>query len=494
MMRSIIRILSVALAFLGSTASGSAAVDRRVALVIGNATYNRASKLQNPLNDADDVSGALKRIGLQVINGRDLDRQGMRSALIAFARQLQEAEAGLFYYAGYGLQVNGKNYLVPIDAEVDDESAVTVELIKLDDVIDALGNTSGARLLVLDACRRNPFAERLIRARGLRAAGVERGLARMQRSQGMLIVYSTQPNAVAHDGEGRNSVFTAALVHEIERPGQEITTLFRRVAMKVNKDTGGRQTPELTVSLLGDFYLNPEETDIAAWTKIGSTSDPKLLAAFISRFPTSFLVATARVRIDELAERARERERLEREFTEHQRQLREDLERAEAGLRKATEELKQRERAEQERLAVQNEQASSPVGTLTDVSDQSRDEDALRKQMAIEAAEQARVDRERLAARVKDFEAEKTRLESERARLERIMAEKLARMQTGRDDSGNPGGTETADFPLLERSPPQKTAPVPRPHSTSVSCQELLTRAQIGEFSEKDRDALRHCR
>jgi hypothetical protein len=143
---------------------------------------------------------------------------------------------------------------------------------------------------------------------------------------------------------------------------------------------------------------------------------------------------------------------------------------------------------------VQNEQASSPVGTLTDVSDRSRDEDALRKRLEIEAAEQARVDRERLAAQVKDFEAEKTRLESERARLERIMAERLARMQTGREDSGNPGGTETADFPLLERGPPQKSAPVPRPQSSSLSCQELLTRAQIGEFSDKDRDALRHCR
>ena len=143
---------------------------------------------------------------------------------------------------------------------------------------------------------------------------------------------------------------------------------------------------------------------------------------------------------------------------------------------------------------MQNEQVSSPVGTLTDVSNKSKDEDALRQQMEIEAAEQARVDRERLAARVKDFEAEKTRLESERARLERIMAERLARMQTGRDDSGNPAGTETADFPPLERSPPQKTAPLPRPQSTSLSCQELLARAQIGEFSEKDRDALRHCR
>jgi Caspase domain len=225
MMRSIIRILTVALAFLGSTASWSAAVDRRVALVIGNATYKSASKLGNPLNDADDVSKALKRIGLAVIDGRDLDRQGMRGALIAFARLLQQADAGLFYYAGHGLQVNGKNYLVPIDAEVEDESAVTLELIKLDDVIDALGNTSGVRLLVLDACRQNPFTERLIRATGLRAVGVERGLARMECSRGMLIVYSTQPNAVADDGEGRNSVFTAALVHE--RPGLEIATLFR---------------------------------------------------------------------------------------------------------------------------------------------------------------------------------------------------------------------------------------------------------------------------
>jgi uncharacterized caspase-like protein len=484
--------LIVVLTFLGATASWSAAVDRRVALVIGNASYKSAAKLRNPLNDADDISVALKRVGFQVIDGRDLDWHGMRGALIGFARLLQEAEAGLFYYAGHGLQVNGKNYLVPIDAEVEDESAVALELIKLDDVVDALRNTSGVRLLVLDACRQNPFTERLIRGRSVRALGTERGLARMERSQGMLIAFSTQPNAVADDGEGRNSLFAAALVREMQHPGLEITTLFRHVAIDVNKETGGRQTPELTVSLLGDFYLNPEESDIDAWTKVGSTSDPKLLEGFIGRFPTSFLVATARARLNELAERTKERERLEREFTERQRQLREDLERAEAGLRKVTDELAQRERTERERLAVQREQESSEVGALSD--DQKRHDEALRKRVESEAAEQARVERERLAAKVKDFEAEKTRLEGERARLERIMAERLARMQTERDDVGNSGTRDTVDTPLPGRSLPQNAPPVPRPKSTSLSCEELLTRAQIGEFSEKDRDALQHCR
>jgi uncharacterized caspase-like protein len=137
------------------------------------------------------------------------------------------------------------------------------ELVKLDDVIEALSYTDGVRLLVLDACRDNPFANVLAQNKGSRGAGMTRGLAKIERSQGMLIAYSTQPNAVAADGNGRNSPFTGALAREMQVPGLEVATVFRRVAANVNRETGGAQTPELSVSLLQDFYLNPQESDVS---------------------------------------------------------------------------------------------------------------------------------------------------------------------------------------------------------------------------------------
>src|SRR5258708_12184496 len=187
--------------------------------------------------------------------------------------------------------MNGQNFLVPVDLKYDNGTFTPFELVKVDDVIDALGYTDGVKLLVLDACRDNPFANALAQNKGTRGAGTTRGLAKIERSQGMLIAYSTQPNAVAADGVGRNSPFTAALVREIQVPGLEVATVFRRVAVNVNRETAGAQTPELSVSLLGDFYLNLQESEIAAWQKLGPPASPKALQTFFSSFPPTVMFA-----------------------------------------------------------------------------------------------------------------------------------------------------------------------------------------------------------
>src|SRR6185369_8676003 len=221
-----------------------------VGLVVGNGAYRSVPELDNSRNDADDISEQLKRVGFAVIDGRDLDRSAMYAALGRFAQRVRDTDAGLVYYSGHGMQINGQNYLVPVDLKIG--SAFTpFDLIKLDDVVEALNYTAGVKLLVLDACRDNPFANSLQQNKSSRG-GATRGLAKIERSQGMLIAYSTQSNSVAADGVGRNSPFTAALVREMQVPGLEVATVFRRVAVNVNRETQGAQTPELSVSLLQD--------------------------------------------------------------------------------------------------------------------------------------------------------------------------------------------------------------------------------------------------
>ena len=479
------------------------AAEPRVALVIGNAGYRSVPELGNSRNDADDISEQLKRVGFAVIDGRDLDRSAMHAALSRFAQRVRGSEAALVYYSGHGLQINGQNYLVPVDLTLEEGSFTPFDLIKLDDVIEALGYTDGVRLLVLDACRDNPFANSLAQNKGSRGIGATRGLAKIERSQGMLIAYSTQPNSVAADGTGRNSPFTAALVREIQVPGLEVATVFRRVAISVNRETQGQQTPELSVSLLRDFYLNPEESDIDAWRKLEPSASAADLQTFISKFPTSVMVDAARARQDAI-ENANERERLVREYAEKERRLRQELETAEAGYKKAASELaERRERDERERLADAKggePPAVAPSPTLAGVVTGGAPEPAARAREDNEREQQAkeqaaRAERERLASQVAAFEADKTRLADERQALELAMTERLARAQAERERAEKKLAEETARLPVYALDQPRTTAPAPPRRRATATCQEINARAQLGDLSATDRDTLQHqCR
>lgn len=455
----------------------------RVALVIGNAAYANAPPLRNSRNDADDMSEQLRRLGFEVVDGRDLDSRGMRVALARFAQKLKGTAAALFYYSGHGLQIDGQNYLVPVDAQVDADSIMAFELVKLDDVIEALGYTTGTRLLVLDACRSNPFAKALAQRGGSRGGEITRGLARVEQTQGMLIAYATQPNAVAADGTGRNSPFTYALVREMQEPGIEVGTLFRHVAVNVNRDTRGQQTPELSVSLLGDFYLNPQESDIDAWRKMGPSASVDTLKAFISKFPSSSLIDVARAKIDTI-ENANERERLVTEYREKERRLRLDLEQAEAGFRKASEELAQlrqrdelKQADEQKRLSSKAATAQSPEAKLPEPA----------KQPDVE--EQDR--RDRLANEVAALEANRARLAEQRVVLERAMTERLMKAQSSREQAEQRLAIETARLPPVALE--AKTVATQSHQKPTSNCQEINARAQLGDISESDRVALRQC-
>ncbi len=251
------RLAGAAFVLFGCMAASSPAfAERRVALVIGNSAYRNTVQLPNPRNDATDVARMLKGAGFEVVEGVDLDKRGMDDAFRRFADAAVGADAALFFYGGHGFQFRGANYLVPIDARLTGAADVGAQMARVDDILADLQRASGVRILMLDACRDNPLADQLLaQANPARAVTITRGLARIKQTAGTVIAYSTQPGAVAADGEGRNSPFAAAFIREVSQPGVEIGPLFRHVAADVYKATNERQLPEVTFSLLGDFYF-----------------------------------------------------------------------------------------------------------------------------------------------------------------------------------------------------------------------------------------------
>jgi Caspase domain len=285
---------------------GAAYADKRVALVIGNSAYQHSATLENPSNDAADLANTLTHLGFEVIVEKDLDKRGMEQAFSRFARLAQDADLAMFYYAGHAMQYGGNNYLVPVDAALQDEFSVEFEMARVSDVLNSLERARGVKILVLDACRNNPLAEQLARHASNRDAFASRGLARIEHPSGMLIAYATQAGQVAEDGRGRNSPFTSALIKRLAEPGVEIAQIFRRVAFDVNAQTQGRQLPDLSMSLLGEVYLSqpgkPQiTTEAEAWQKIASSNDRADFERFVTDFPDSpfAVVAKERIRIFE---------------------------------------------------------------------------------------------------------------------------------------------------------------------------------------------------
>jgi hypothetical protein len=360
---------------------------KRVALVIGNSAYQNTPALANPINDAEDIAAALKRLGFTVIHEQDLSKRGMEGAIARFARLAQDADAALFFYAGHGMQYRNLNYLMPVDAKLEDEFSVNFELTRLSDVLFGLEQARGTKIVILDACRNNPLGERLSRNATTRDLISGRGLARVEATRGMLVAFSTQVNQVALDGDARNSPFARALARHIDEPGLEIGALFRRVAAEVDRETHGHQLPELSISLLGEFYLNPRETDLQAWAKVRNTSDPEIFKEFVRRYPTSLLVPDARQRI----------EMIERNL--HDRRLRDDAERAER-------ELQFRIRAEQDRREQALREKAEP-----EQREQFAREQEVQARLAAEQAAREQAERE-------GFEREQTtKAEAERKAL-----------------------------------------------------------------------------
>ena len=226
----------------------SAAVERH-ALVIGNANY-QSSPLRNPLNDARDMAAALEGLGFQVQSLLDADAPEMEQAILDFGDRLRAGGVGLFYYAGHGVQAQGSNYLIPLQANISREIQLKRKAIDAGLVLDAMGAANnGLNIVILDACRDNPYANSF--------RNTTRGLARMDSPKGSLIAYATAPGDVAADGDGRNGLFTKHLLEQMQKPGVQVEQVFKQVTQAVHAETRQRQTPFMTSSLLGDFYFKP---------------------------------------------------------------------------------------------------------------------------------------------------------------------------------------------------------------------------------------------
>lgn len=236
-----------------------AAAQEKVALVVGNSAYQHIPSLKNPKNDAGDLTAKLEGLGFEVFGGTDLDRPALVQALIRFGRAAEKAEVALFFYAGHGLQVNGENYLVPVDAMVEFESEIDLSLVGLSGVMRQLERGSRTNIVLLDACRDNPFEKQLARSTTRSAMSLSKGLGRIQSGTGTFIAFATQPDAVAADGTGRNSPFTTALLSHIGTPGQSLSDMMIEVRNDVADATDGKQIPWDSSSLRGRFAFVPGE-------------------------------------------------------------------------------------------------------------------------------------------------------------------------------------------------------------------------------------------
>jgi hypothetical protein len=224
--------------------------EQRLALVIGNAQYKEAPLL-NPVNDARAVAKALSRSAFKVVQKENIGRAEMQVALREFGDALKAGGVGLFYYAGHGMQVRGRNFLIPVDANIEREDEVAYNSLDANQVLDKMEAANNRlNIVILDACRNNPFA------RSFRSSGA--GLAQMEAPVGTFIAFATAPGSVASDGQGKNGLYTQHLLRAMQRPGIKIEDVFKDVRAGVRRDSKGKQVPWENTSLEGDFVFVPK--------------------------------------------------------------------------------------------------------------------------------------------------------------------------------------------------------------------------------------------
>ena len=233
----------------------------KVALVIGNSAYRNAGTLPNAATDAADMAERLAGLGFQVYGGVDLDRKATLEAVDTFSRAVKPEDLALFFYAGHGAQIGTENYIIPVDATASDEVTLTEASVRLNVVLRTMELRADRRIVILDACRNNPFVEAVASRSG---GDPPRGLAKVEAGVGSFIAFSTQPGNVALDGDGRNSPFTTALLTHIGEAGLDIHAVMRKVRADVVAATGETQVPWENSSLVDEVFLAGADTPAPA--------------------------------------------------------------------------------------------------------------------------------------------------------------------------------------------------------------------------------------
>lgn len=427
----------LALVFAGSCATAQTPEDIRIALVIGNAAYPGSAALANPVNDATAMSAALRRLGFGVLTVQDGSRAQMLDAVTRMRDQLRgKRGVGLFYYAGHGLQLDWRNYMVPVDARLGAAGDVPGQTLDVEAVISAFKEAGNrTNIVVLDACRDNPF--------GGTSSG--KGLAQMDAPPGTLLAYATAPGNVAEDGVGAaNGLYTGYLVQELARPAVRIEDVFKRVRLQVRQQSKGRQIPWESTSLEEDFYFDEGRRQAVR------AEDLERLAAEARQKEQQLLqqAAQARERERQIAlalEQERQRQAQETQALERERQrlaaeqqereriaaaerarLAEQARRAELARAQAEAEAQARERERQRLVAEQQERERLAAAERARLAEQARLAELARVQAEAEA--QAR-ERERLRLASEQQERERQAEEARRAALARAQAEAQAREQ-----------------------------------------------------------------
>ena len=284
----------------------------RMALIIGNGAYRSAAPLKNAPNDARAMAATLTENGFTVIYRQNATHKEMTSLIRQFGDGLRNGGVGLFYYAGHGMQVRGRNYLIPVDAEIEREDEIAYSAIDANLVLEKMQSANNRlNILILDACRNNPFA------RSFRSG--TQGLAQMDAPVGTLVAFATAPGSVASDGDGENGLYTRYLLDNIKQPGIRVEDVFKNVRAAVRRDSGGKQIPWESTSLEGDFYFkmpipaaapavnassmeknqsrNSETFELAFWDAIKTSTNAEDYRAYLAQYPNGSFAGLARNRI-----------------------------------------------------------------------------------------------------------------------------------------------------------------------------------------------------
>lgn len=365
---------------ISASPSQQSASDRRIALVIGNSAY-RDAPLRNPVNDANAMAESLKQAGFEVILKTNANRKEMNALVRDFGDRLLRGGMGLFYFAGHGMQVGGKNYLIPVGAEIQREDEVPDESVPADLVLRKMETANnGLNLVIMDACRNNPFA------RSFRSSS--QGLGRMEAPGGTLLVYATRPGSTAADGDGENGVFTKHFLAKMKQPGLDLANLVGEVSDAVEKETRKAQQPWIEGNLKGSrFYFYGPVTvqqapavhagavELQFWQSAEKSNTATAYRAYLNKYPKGEFADLARERLNTLEVAASssrtEQERLARERQEAEHKAREAEQRAAAAERRAAEERARAEAAERARAEAASRPAAiapaaSSSASLTD--------------------------------------------------------------------------------------------------------------------------------